>query len=55
MQKFKIRETFETVIDCGYRFETPFGGKITVVQTGKRGKDVRKRHATAKHTKPHRA
>ena len=37
------------------RFETPFGGKMIAVQTGKRGKIVRKRHTTAKLTEPHRA
>lgn len=53
MQKHKNPDTFETPVDCMSRFETPLGGKMITVQTGKRGYDVRKRHYTAKYPKPH--
>ena len=53
MQKHKTPDTFETPVDCMSRFETPLGGKMITVQTGKRGYDVRKRHYTAKYPQPH--
>lgn len=53
MQKHKTPDTFETHVDSLSRFETPLGGKMITVQTGKRGYDVRKRHYTAKYPQPH--
>jgi len=55
MAFFFFRDTVETHIDGSSRFETPIGGKMIAVQTGKRGQNVRKRPRTAERTKPYRA